>query len=269
MNKICNIKYFNLQSVLITALLLSGCGDLAIVRPTVNQTFNIASGSTTVDIPIEIDFTKSTRARNVVLDGNFNITTAPNAGFITTPGAGQNGWDKMSGKYALASGIHRLTASAEYLDYSHTTQTISKEVSFTVIGPPMPQADLWPVVSSNVSSVGIAQPVTFTITVHNMGQSDAQNVSVLFYTSVPGHLNVNGLHTTSGFSCYEPNGYYPRFGMQCDGGTVAHQDTATISATLSFPSAGSKVLAVFADPNNTIAESDESNNLTNVTVVVH
>ena len=77
---------------------------------------------------------------------------------------------------------------------------------------------------------------------------------MLLYTAVPGHLSVNGLQTTSGFSCHEPNGYYLRFGMQCDGGAIAHKDTASI--------------ADIADPDNAIAEGDESNNLTNTTVVV-
>lgn len=265
MNTIFTLKKTTFLYATVVALLLSGCGDLAFVRPVTNQTFAVASGAATVDIPIEIDFTKSTSARNIVLDGSLNITTAPTAGFITSPGSGQNGWDKMSGKYAVAPGNHRLTASAEYLDLYRNTKSISKEVSFTVLGP---QPDLWPSVSASPGTVGVLQPVTFTVTVHNLGQSDAQNVSVLLYTAVPGHLSVNGLQTTSGFSCHEPNGYYPRFGTQCDGGAIAHQDTASISVTLKFPSAGSKVFAVITDPNNAIAEGDESNNLTNTTVVV-
>ena len=79
-------------SVLITAMMLSGCsGDLAFVKPTVNQvvTSPASPGTTMVDVPIVVDFTASTSARNIVLDGTLNITTAPTAGFITTPGAGQ------------------------------------------------------------------------------------------------------------------------------------------------------------------------------------
>jgi|SRR5450759_773251 hypothetical protein len=264
MKTMCTIKNIACLSALVPAMMLSGCGDLAFVRPTDKQAITgpVSPGATTVDVPIEIDFTGSTSARNIVLDGNLNITTAPAAGFITTPGGGQNGWDRMSGKYTMAPGNHSLTASAEYLDYTRTTQTISKTVKFATLPP-----DLWPVVDANPSTANVAQNVTFSITVYNVGQSDAQNVSILFWTAVPAYFIT--VQPTHGFSCYMPSGYFPRFGMQCDGGVVAQQDTANISVVLSFPSVGSKVLAVFADPSNTIIESDETNNDTNTTVVVH
>lgn len=248
-------------SASIPTMMLGGCGDLAIVRPTDQQAIT-GPGTTTVDVPIEVDFTGSTSARNIVLD-NLNITTAPAAAFVTTPGAGQQGWDRMSGKYALAPGNHTLTASAEYLDYSHTTQTISKTVKFATQPP-----DLWPPVAANPSTANVAQHVTFTITVHNLGKSDAQNVSVLFWTALPATFFAVQPQASSGFTCNIVGGYAPRFGMQCDGGTVAKQDTRTISVELSFSSPGSKVLAVFADPSNTIIESDKANNNTNATVVV-
>lgn len=251
--------------ILIPAIILSGCaGDLAFVKPTDKQIVanSLPPGTTTVDVPIEIDFTGNTSARNIVLDSNLNITTAPAAGFNTTTGGGQQGLDRMSGKYPMTPGNHTLTASAEYLDYTRATQTISKTVQFTVAPP-----DLWPLVEASPTTANIAQHVTFTITVHNLGQSNAQNVSILLHTALPAYFI--SVQPTAGFQCYMPNGYFPRFGMQCDGGTVARQDTATISVVLSFPSTGSKVLAVFVDPNNTIIESFENNNLTNATVVVN
>lgn len=138
MKTICAIKNVACFYVLIPVMMLSGCGDLAFVRPTEKQTLSgpLLPGTTTVDVPIEIDFTGSTRARNIVLDGNLNITTAPAAGFMTTPGGGQNGRDRVSGKYPMAPGAHTLTASAEYLDFARTTQTISKTVGFDVVYGP-------------------------------------------------------------------------------------------------------------------------------------
>jgi len=121
-------------------------------------------------------------------------------------------------------------------------------------------------VIADPSTANVVQRVTFTITVHNLGQSDAQNVSVLFHTALPAYFI--SVRPTAGFQCHMPSGYFPRFGMQCDGGTVPKQDTRKISVELSFPTPGSKVLAVFADPSNTIVESDETNNNTNTTVVV-
>jgi len=258
-----SIKNWARLSALIPAMLLCGCGDLAFVKPTDQQiiTGPVLPGATTVVVPIEVDFTGSTSARNIVLDGNINITTAPAAGFVTTTGGGLNGWDRMSGSYALTPGSHTLTASAEYLDYTRTTQTISKTVKLTTLPP-----DFWTVVTANPLTARVAQHATFNITLHNLGQSDARNVSVLFWTAVPALFI--GVQPTHGFSCYMPSGYFPRFGMQCDGGAVAKQDTATIDVVLSFPSAGNKVLAVFADPDNTIVESDETNNNANATVVV-
>jgi len=159
MKTMCSIKNAVCLSALIPTIMLSGCADLAFVRPTDQQTItgSFSPGTTTVDVPIEIDFTGSTSARNIVLDGNINITTAPAAGFITRPGGGQNGWDRMSGKYPMASGTHTLTASAEYLDYTRTTQTISKTLRFAAffgqrflyVGSSVPAIEIFEITPDN------------------------------------------------------------------------------------------------------------------------
>lgn len=169
-------------------------------------------------------------------------------------------------------GSHTLSVSADTLQYWILFPYCgagSDTVKFTTVGPPAPKADLWPVEVANPSPATVGQHVTFTITVHNLGQADAQNVSVLFWTSMPAVFFAVLPQPNSGFICSIASGYAPgRFGMQCDSGTVPKLDTRTISVELSFPSTGNKVLAVFADPNNTIVEIDKANNNTNTTVVV-
>lgn len=251
----------NKKSTYCMLLVLAGCGDLAFVNPTNDQVVTgLPPGANAVDVPIVIDFTGSTDGRDIVLDGNLDITTAPIAGFTTTTGGGQNNWDRVSGKYPMAPGMHTLKASADYQDWTFSTQTVTKTVAFNVAPP-----DLWPRVTATPTRSGIAQHVTFDITLHNLGESDAQNVSVLFYTSLPaGIITLNN----AGFGCHMPNGYSPRFGMRCDGGTIPRLRTVTISVVLSFSSPGNNTLAVFADPDNSIKEADESNNLDNANVMI-
>src|SRR5207247_2517311 len=85
----------------------------------------------TVNVPITVDFTSNTGARNIILDGNNFIIGAPGA-FTTVPGGGANGWDRVQGKFPVAVGPHTLTASAEFKNWLWQMQQISQTVSFSV-----------------------------------------------------------------------------------------------------------------------------------------
>lgn len=258
-------------SVFVPTLMLSGCGDLAIVKPTDNQiiTSPASAGSTKVDVPIVIDFTASTSARNIVLDGNLNITTAPAAGFVTTPGAGQKGWDQVSGKYLIESGSHSLTASAEYLDYARTTQTISKTVQFTVVSPNLP--DLWANMTSSVATFNGSSPVDFAVYIHNLGSSPANNIPFNFFTNMP--AGMSALNINSGFTCRGLSGFGQALHVECSGGNIAANQSAYMTVTVkptNILSSGT-VFTLFGyldQPIPSILESDENNNTFNKAVIV-
>lgn len=254
-------------SVFAPALMLSGCGDLAIVRPTSSQVIANTTGAATVDVPITIDFTASTSARNIVLDQNLNITTAPAAGFVTTPGAGQRGWDQVVGKYPIAPGSHTLTASAEYLDYARATQTISKSVQFTVL-PPLP--DLWANGTANPSTFNGASNVDFAVYIHNLGPAAATNFSFNFYTNLP--AGMNALSINSGFVCRGLSGFGQALHVECSGGSVAANQSAYMTVQVKptnilSPGTAFTLYGYLNNPH-LIQESDETNNSFNVAVIV-
>jgi hypothetical protein len=251
--------------------MLSGCGDLAIVKPTVNQrvTSPASPGTTKVDVPIVVDFTASTSARNIVLDGTLNITTAPAAGFTTRPGVGQNGWDQMSGKYLIESGGHTLTASAEYLDFARTTQTVSKTVQFTVASPNLP--DLFANVTSNVATFNGSSAVDFAVYIHNLGPSPANNISFSFFTNVP--AGMAALSINAGFACRGLSGFGQALQVECSGGNIAGNQSAymtvTVKPTNILPPGTPFTLYGYLDhPNPSILEFDETNNTFNKAVIV-
>lgn len=167
----------------------------------------------------------------------------------------------------LEPGPHTLTVSALTLQYwllFPYCGPSSDTVRFSSSGP---QADLWPQVQASLAAANTGQPVTFTVTVHNLGSGDAANVALLLHTPLPALYLGMQAQPGSGFSCYQPSGYAPRFGMRCEGGRVARRDTATLALTLSFSTPGNNTLALFADPDQALPESDKSNNLAHASVL--
>ncbi|MGB5081458.1 MAG: hypothetical protein WBO23_12025 [Burkholderiales bacterium] len=271
MKTMSNFKNVACFSVFVPAMMLSGCGDLAFVKPTVNQVVNspASPGTTKVDVPIVVDFTASTSARNILLDGTVNITTAPTAGFITTPGTGQKGWDRMSGNYLIESGNHTLTASAQYLDFARTTQSISKTVQFTVASPNLP--DLWANVTSNVATFNGSSAVDFAVYIHNLGPSPANNVSFSFFTNLPAGMAAHNIN--AGFACHGLSGFGQALQVECSGGNIAANQSAYMTVTVkptNILSQGTPfTLYGYLDhPNPSILESDETNNTFNKAVIV-
>lgn len=136
-----------------------------------------------------------------------------------------------------------------------------------VAGQCAPAPDLFPFIDGTLQLVGFnSRRGRYRVTIHNLGPAPATNVKLLLQTNSPaGLLN---LVPSGGFACYMPSGYFPRFGMECVGGTVPAFSTVTIELLLSFSVPGANVLALNVDPNLTITELDESNNLTNHTLMV-
>lgn len=249
---------------IVTTLLLVGCADLAFVRPTNTQidTTPVTTGTLTAEVPIQIDFTGSTRARNIMLD-NLNITTAPAAGFVTTPGAGQQGWDRVSGKFPMTGGKHTLTASAEFKNWLGQTQTISKSVEFTVAGP-LP--DLLAVATSNVDTFRGSTPIDFEVRIYNMGPSAANNITLKFHTNVPAVMSQ--LQTNNGFVCHAVSGGPQALEVNCNGGSLAGNAPpsilrVTVKPTNPVPVGTNFTLYGYLDSPSIIEESNENNNLFN------
>lgn len=244
--------------ILLACSLVTGC--VSITKPPYD---GFPSPTNTVQAEVSFRSQVCAGTFQATLDGN-NVTQL----FTPQPPANTLPQATLTPVYG---GSHTLSVSADTLQYWILFPYCgagNDTVKFTTVGPPAPLADLWPVEVANPSPATVGQHVTFTITVHNIGQADAQNVSVLFSTSMPADYFAVLPQANSGFICSIASGYAPRFGMQCDSGTVPKLNTRTISVELSFPSKGSKVLAVYADPNNTIVEIDKNNNNTNTTVVV-
>lgn len=265
------INHVVCSTVFIPVILLGGCGNLAIVEPTDSQYVigSSAAGSTMVEVPIVADFTASTSARNIVLDSNLNITTAPAAGFITNPGAGQNGWDQMRGKYLIESGSHTLTVSAEYLDWARTRQTLSKTVQFTVVSRNLP--DLRANVTSNVETFNGSSPINFEVYIHNLGPMPANNISFSFFTNLP--AGMSALNINSGFSCRGLSNFGQALHAECSGGNIVGNQSAYMTVTIKpasiIPAGTPFTLYGYLDhPNASILEFDETNNTFNKAVLV-
>jgi hypothetical protein len=127
--------------------------------------------------------------------------------------------------------------------------------------------NLNPSVNGTLQVVGFnARRGIFDVTIYNLGPTDASNVELLIQTDTTAGLA--NLTTTNGFACHQPDGYLPRLGLDCVGGTVPHFGTATLQIITSLSVPGTNSLTVVADPHNAIVELVENDNSTNATVIV-
>lgn len=127
--------------------------------------------------------------------------------------------------------------------------------------------DLWAHVDGVFQLVGFnSKRGHFTFTINNGGCAAANNVKLLIQSNLSaGLLN---LTTTNGFSCYLPDGYYPRLGLECVGGNIPAYSSATLVVDVAIPTSGFNVLSVFVDPDDTIAELPNFGNSANAGVQV-
>ena len=127
--------------------------------------------------------------------------------------------------------------------------------------------DLSPSVTGTLQLVGFnGKQGDYTLRIRNLSPSDVTNVKILIETNLQAGLL--SLTPTGGFACYLPSGYYPRLGLECVGGKVLAYNETVIQLSTSLSVSGPNVLSVFADPDNTIPELFENNNLANVALMV-
>jgi len=101
----------------------------------------------------------------------------------------------------------------------------------------------------------------YNVVVRNMGPVDANGVDLLFWTNLPARINTSSM--PPGFVCRTLEEYLPRLGLRCTGQRIPRFDTANLQFEVALLNSGYNVFALFADPDNTMVELDESDNLAN------
>ena len=116
-----------------------------------------------------------------------------------------------------------------------------------------PQPDLT-INKTGPSSVATSSPMTYTLTVNNVGTANATNVRVV--DTVPAGVTAIGASGTSLFVCGVAGQT-----VTCDGGAVNAGANATITINGTSPGTeGTITNTAVVDPDNSISESNELNN---------
>ena len=132
----------------------------------------------------------------------------------------------------------------------NTTQTASVLVSGGT-GSPLPDLAL---TKTGPSSVPISSPITYHLTVNNIGAANATNIRVV--DTLPAGVTGISASGTSLFSCSVVGQT-----VTCDGGAVNAGANATITIAGTTPAAPTSLTnTAVVDPDNTIAEGNELNN---------
>jgi hypothetical protein len=137
--------------------------------------------------------------------------------------------------------------------------------------------DLTTSLSTAATTVGGGDQVVYTLGVYNVGQvafvdrftgspvyfnAPASGISALF--TLPGAATFQSVSVSAGFNCV-----YVAPVVTCSGGSLASGASATITVTVLAPrGAGSYGSTFTVDPTNAIAERNEGNNSSSLTLVV-
>jgi uncharacterized repeat protein (TIGR01451 family) len=103
------------------------------------------------------------------------------------------------------------------------------------------------------TSVAPSAPITYTLTVNNIGAANATGVKVV--DTVPAGITGIGATGSSLFSCGVVSST-----VTCTGGAVNQGQNATITITGTAPASGTLTNTAVVDPDNSIAETNELNN---------
>lgn len=104
------------------------------------------------------------------------------------------------------------------------------------------------------SSVVVSSPMTYTLTINNIGTANATGIKVV--DTVPAGVTINSVNGTSLFTCGVAGQT-----VTCTGGAVNQGSNATITINGTSPSAtGAITNTASVDPDDTIPESNELNN---------
>jgi uncharacterized repeat protein (TIGR01451 family) len=182
----------------------------------------------------------------------------PNGNLVTCNGgtlAGGASWTVTIGGQVTAGANTTLnnTASVSATKTSQSFTTLSNPVSVQVTGSGGNLPDLT-INKTGPTTVAPNSPITYTLTVNNIGAGNATGVKVV--DTVPAGITINGASGTSLFSC----GFASQT-VTCTGGQVnqGQNATITINGTVTLAS-GTLTNTAVVDPDNTIPESNELNN---------
>jgi len=185
------------------------------------------------------------------------VQGGPNGNAVTCQIGSMNGGEAFTvtirGQVTTANGTTLNNTASVTGTKSAQNFTTTGSVSVLVQGGTgTPKPDLT-INKTGPTSVVPGGPITYTLTVNNIGTANTSNVRVV--DTVP--AGVTGIAATGSnlFVC-QVNGQT----VSCDGGTVAAGQNATITITGTAPTSGTLTNTASVDPNNTIAESNELNN---------
>ncbi|MCC5641830.1 putative Ig domain-containing protein [Nostoc sp. CHAB 5824] len=228
---------------------LSGGDQITAVQST--GTSPLLSGFTAIS---QIDYT-----------GAFEDATSSNTGNIT-PGLSQaSNTAVLFGNLATYAAFNLNTLSsgtkAEWLaainnaaNWTFGSEAILPTGSITVSGGAALQPDLTINLADSPDPVIVGNPLTYTLTVSNSGTANASGISVQY--TLPSGVTFNGTTVANGFTASLSGGV-----VTFSGGSINAATNATLTVSVIPNSTGTLTSGTaIVDPNNTIAESDETNN---------
>ncbi len=187
----------------------------------------------------------------------------PNGNLVTCNGgnlAGGETWTVTIGGQVTAGAGTTLnnTASVTATKAAQNFTTLSNAVSTPVTGGGgggVNQPDLT-INKTGPTSVAPFDPITYTLTVNNIGTANATDVKVV--DTLPVGVTLDSTSTTSLFTCSDDGG--SPVTVTCTGGAVNQGQNGTITINGTAPASGSLTNTAVVDPDNAIVESNELNN---------
>jgi hypothetical protein len=206
-----------------------------------------------------------------------SVPSSPGAGFACTGATGSASCLQgavladdsvtitFTARAGTAPGSYVATATVDpgnaILERSETNNSAAAAV--TIPAPPPPLPNLWAVGSASPSPFPVLQPVTFFLTVANLGTAAASNIDIDIFTNLGAGLDSWTLG--GGFSCVGLSNVGQRLQVHCSGGSLGPSTTATLRIEVRLanqftPSGTPFTMFGYLDPQNTIIEGNEQDN---------
>ncbi|MEH2347596.1 MAG: CARDB domain-containing protein [Nostoc sp.] len=197
--------------------------------------------------------------------GAFEDATSSNTGNVA-PGLSQAGNTAVLFNNSATSAAFNLNTlssgtKAEWLaainnaaNWTFAGATTLPTGSITVSGGAGSQPDLTISQADSPDPVIVGNPLTYTLTVSNSGTANANGISVEY--TLPSGIIFNGTTVANGFTASQSGGV-----VTFSGGSINAGSNATLTVSVTPNSTGTLTSGTaIVDPNNTIAESNETNN---------
>ncbi|WP_138496852.1 Ig-like domain-containing protein [Nostoc sp. PA-18-2419] len=234
-------------------------GDQIAAFQSTNTSNPLNSGFTAI---YQIDYTGVFENATDSSSGNVipGLSQADNTAVITNTSPGNTASNPAT--YAafnlntLSSGTKAqwLAAINNPANWTFGSATSLPTGNITVSGGAGSQPDLSISLADSPDPVIIGNPLTYTLTVNNNGTANASGILVQY--TLPSGVTFNGTTVANGFTASQSGGV-----VTFSGGSINASDTAILTVSVTPNSAGTLTSGTpIVDPNNTIAESSETNN---------